>query len=111
MENEELIAFNIISNSGEASTLFYKGIDLLDQGLFDEAEELFNQASSILVQAHKQQTALLVNESSGEKLKPSLLLIHAQDHLMNVMQLKELSKVIKKLYLKVDSFKLESEMK
>jgi PTS system cellobiose-specific IIA component len=43
-----------------------------------------------LIAAHKVQTELIQQESSGDKLELSLLMVHAQDHLMTSMLAKDL---------------------
>jgi len=55
------------------------------RGQFSEAEELLKQANEEMNTAHGFQTELLNNEAGGESTDISLILIHAQDHLMNAL--------------------------
>ncbi|EAG9877164.1 PTS lactose/cellobiose transporter subunit IIA, partial [Listeria monocytogenes] len=51
-----------------------------------------------LLEAHHSQTSLIQGEARGEKAEVSLLLVHAQDHLMNAITFKDLAKEIVDLY-------------
>ncbi|MOA67136.1 Lichenan-specific phosphotransferase enzyme IIA component [compost metagenome] len=48
--------------------------------------------------AHKIQTSLLQQEASGNKYEVSVLLIHAQDHLMNAITVIDLAETIVDLF-------------
>ena len=48
-------------------------------------------AEKELSQAHNVQTSLIQNEANGQKTEISLLMVHAQDHLMTSMTLKSLA--------------------
>ena len=57
-----------------------------------------NEAKQLQLKAHNAQTELLVQEANGEQTQFSMLLIHAQDHLMNSITFVDLSKEIIELY-------------
>lgn len=63
-------------------------------GEFTTAEELLEKAGVELNKAHKIQTALIQDETRGESTEITMLLIHAQDHLMNAMTARDFSKEI-----------------
>jgi PTS system cellobiose-specific IIA component len=63
-----------------------------------QARHLLAQASEELRQAHQIQTTLIQKEASGEKTEATLLMIHAQDHLMNAITVKELAAEFVDLY-------------
>ena len=44
------------------------------------------------------QTQLLTKEANGERSEVSLLMVHAQDHLMNAMTVKDLATEIVDIY-------------
>jgi len=46
------------------------------------------------------QTNLIHNEANGNKAEVSLLLVHAQDHLMNAITIKDMAKEFVDLYEK-----------
>ena len=98
MEN---IIFSLISYSGEARSLCMEAMSSARQGHFEEAKEKLKSAEECLSNAHKAQTDLIQKEAGGEKTEISLLLIHAQDHLMTSMTLREVALEMLELYKKV----------
>lgn len=51
-----------------------------------------------MAEAHKTQTRLIQDEINGEKVDTSLLMIHAQDHLMTALSEKSLIEKMIELY-------------
>ena len=87
----ESIIFSLISHSGEARSLCMEALAKAREGDFIQAEDNLKAAEECLVRAHASQTGLIQKEAGGEKTEISLLLIHAQDHLMNAITVKELA--------------------
>lgn len=105
MENKEEmldVAMNIIAFSGEARSNFMLALDLLKENNFEEANECINKGKEKLVKAHTYQTKLIQKECSGENLNTSILIIHAQDHLMSTIVIKDLLKTFIDLYKKIE---------
>lgn len=102
MESNEENLLNIIVNSGEAKSLAYESIQLAKKGDFEAAEQKLNEAKQVQVEAHNAQTELLVKEVNGEQTPISILLIHAQDHLMNSITFLDLSKEMVELYRRLE---------
>lgn len=94
----ETIVFTIISESGEAKSLCMEAIDFAKQGAFDKAEQCIEEAERKLASVHLKQTSLIQSEAQGNRIEISLLLIHAQDHLMNAGILKDLGREFIELY-------------
>lgn len=90
----EEIIMNLIVHSGEVRSYSMEAIQYAKKGDIDEAKELIEKASTELSQAHSVQTSLIQKEASGEKTEVSLLMVHAQDHLMTSMTLKYLASEI-----------------
>jgi len=90
----EQIIFSLISYSGEAKSYCMEAMALARAGQFKEAHEKIELAEECLLKAHQSQTSLIQNEAAGEKTEISLLLIHAQDHLMNTLTIKALAQEI-----------------
>ena len=88
--NLEGIIFNIIACSGTAKSMCFEALQLAKAGNFQEADDLIVDANKELSKTHGMQTSLIQGEAAGEKTEVSLLLVHAQDHLMNAMLAKEL---------------------
>ncbi|QIZ06453.1 PTS lactose/cellobiose transporter subunit IIA [Priestia megaterium] len=85
---DEIMA--IITHAGDAKSDAYEALELAKEGDFDTAAKLMKQAKATMIEAHKAQTQLLQREAQGEDLKISILLIHAQDHLMTSKLAQEL---------------------
>ncbi len=82
IKNEE-VSMMMILHAGDAMNLAMSALRQVRGEHYDEAMELIEQARSKSVEAHKIQTELLQRLMSGEKVEMDLLLVHAQDHLMN----------------------------
>ncbi len=94
----ELIIINLIANSGEARSLAMEAIHLAKEGKIEEAQISIEASGEKLGLAHKSQTELIQGEARGNLTQPSLLLIHAQDHLMNAITIKDLATEMVELY-------------
>lgn len=81
----------IIIHGGNARSYAMRAIAEAKKANFDEAEKLLEESSEELNKAHRIQTDLIQAESRGEKTELSLLMVHAQDHLMNAMTVRDLS--------------------
>lgn len=99
----EDIAMHLIANSGEARSEAFIALQEAKKGNFEEAHIHMQRSESLSLLAHKAQTELLVNEANGVKNDLSILLIHAQDHLMASLLAKELiSEIIELHQIKAD---------
>jgi PTS system cellobiose-specific IIA component len=97
---EECI-FTIISFSGDAKSSAMEAIFHAKKGDFQKADECLIEASKKLEMAHNEQTKLIQTEASGNKVDVTLLLVHAQDHLMNSIIVKDLAVEFVDLYKKL----------
>ncbi|WP_042349708.1 PTS lactose/cellobiose transporter subunit IIA [Bacillus massiliigorillae] len=97
----ETIIMNIILHSGNARSIAMEAIQEAKKGNFEVAEKYIEEATQSLGDAHKSQTALIQGEARGEKSEVSILLIHAQDHLMTAMTLKDLAAEMVELYKRI----------
>lgn len=88
----------LILHSGNVKSDCMEAIQLAKQGNVSAAKEKIILANKSLVEAHHSQTALLTQEARGEKVEVSIMLIHAQDHLMNAITFKDLAIEIIDLY-------------
>lgn len=89
MINEEQI-MGIIMHGGNARSLCISAMKKLENKDIEAAKKLVNEANIELGEAHKIQTELIQQESNGEKVEISLLMVHAQDHLMNAITVRDL---------------------
>lgn len=97
---EELI-FKIIVNGGDARSRAMNAISEAKKGNIDRANDLIEEANSFLNNAHDVQTELIQNEAAGNKTEMSLLMVHAQDHLMNAMTVRDMAKEFIDMYKEV----------
>lgn len=101
--NIEEISFQIILNGGNARVLAMEAINLAKSEEFELAEQKIEEANESMRSAHHYQTNLIQKEANGEKIETKILLIHAQDHLMNAMTVIDLAKELMSVYKKMDS--------
>ncbi len=99
----ETVIFSLISHSGDAKSNCMEALALAREGKYVEAENKLKEAETSLSLAHKSQTELIQKEAGGEKIEVSLLLIHAQDHLMNSITVKDLAYEIIALNKKIEA--------
>lgn len=87
----ENIVMQIIINSGEARSFCLNAIKEGRKGNLDVASELLQKAKHSLSIAHNSQTELLHQEANGNTQEVSLVMVHAQDHLMNALTVRDLA--------------------
>lgn len=80
----------IILNAGDARSKCLMALKFARKGMFEKAKEQLNQVSQSMVLAHDVQTKLIQKEISGHKQEVSLLMVHAQDHLMTAMAIRDM---------------------
>ncbi|WP_125702214.1 PTS lactose/cellobiose transporter subunit IIA [Lacticaseibacillus daqingensis] len=90
MDEQELAVFNIISLAGDSRTLAFEALRLARQGDFDQADAKLEAARKASVEVHKLQTEMITKEAQGEHQNVSLLMVHAQDHLMTSLLARDL---------------------
>ncbi len=99
-EFEEII-MGLIINSGQARSIAYAALQKAKQGDFAQAKKMMEQSRTALNEAHKIQTRLIGDDQGLGKTKVSLVLVHAQDHLMTSMLARELVTELIELHEKI----------
>ncbi|WP_042221681.1 PTS lactose/cellobiose transporter subunit IIA [Oceanobacillus manasiensis] len=102
MDYQQII-MEIIVNGGNARSNALLGIKEAKNGEITKAKELIELAEQDLSKAHRVQTDLIQAETRGEKSEITLLMVHAQDHLMNAMTVKELATELIDVYQKMNN--------
>lgn len=97
-EETTMLGFEIVAYAGDARSKLLEALNLAQQGDFNEAEQLIEEANQCIVSAHNAQTDLLAKEASGEDIAYSVTMMHGQDHLMTTLLLKDMMKHIVELY-------------
>ncbi|WP_042277830.1 PTS lactose/cellobiose transporter subunit IIA [Faecalimicrobium dakarense] len=95
------ISFNIIAHAGDAKGLAFEAIREAKAGNIEAARENIAKSKEGMVVAHRFQTELIQNEASGNKTEMSVILVHAQDHLMNAMNFQQLAEEFIDLYERI----------
>lgn len=98
MSEMEQKIFRIILHAGQAKNEAMEAVDLAMDGFVKQAEAKLEKAREELDLAHGLHTELLGQEARGElRSSPSLLLVHAENHLMSGGTELRLSSTITKL--------------
>lgn len=108
-ETIQAVAFEIILNSGDGRNNIHESFELMREGDFTKAENKLKEANEKLVNSHKSQTNLLKEYASGEKLEMDIIMVHAQDHLMTTMTLREIALEMMEMYKELKKVKLENK--
>jgi PTS system cellobiose-specific IIA component len=102
MENLEVTIMNLIVDSGGARSFAMEAIGYAKANQMEEADKALQEANEQLVKAHNSQTALIHQEAGGDPVPLSLLMVHAQDHLMTSMVVRDLATEMIDLYKRIE---------
>jgi len=100
MDYEEKV-MQLIVNGGNARSKSIEAIHIAKEGKIDEARALLEKASDDLAKAHEIQMQFIQDEANGNTQKVTILMAHAQDHLMNAITVKDLAAEFIDLYEKL----------
>lgn len=100
MNKEEvaMIGFEVVAFAGEARSKLMEALNEAEKGNYVLADELVEEANVSLIEAHKSQTQMLAAEARGENIELGFIMVHAQDHLMTTMLLKDTIKHLFNIY-------------
>lgn len=96
----QLVAFNIILHSGNAKTKIHMAFKSMREADFNTTTQLLEEANQEILEAHKSQTELLQSYANGTKIDMEIIMVHAQDHLMTTMTMREIAIEMSYLYKK-----------
>lgn len=102
MNEIELVCFKMISTLGAARSAFMEAMVAAKKGNFEEAQSLIEEGQQQRLKGHEIHFELLQKDSSGNRVPFSLLLLHAEDQLMNAELLQVTSEEILALYQRLD---------
>ncbi|MFH5835861.1 PTS lactose/cellobiose transporter subunit IIA [Proteiniclasticum sp. C24MP] len=91
MEDLEVIIMQLITYAGDARSLAIEAIRMARKSDFHKADDLLVKCNETIIKAHSFQTELIIAESNGNKMSMTLLMVHAQDHVMNALTIKEIA--------------------
>lgn len=101
-EELELTTIEIVAYAGDARSKYIEALNAANEGNYDKAEALIEEGNELITEAHNVQTQMIQMEATGQKVEIGFLVVHAQDHLMTVMLLRDLVKNFVNLYKKVN---------
>jgi len=103
IQPEELqgVAFQIILESGDGRGMIHQAFTLMREAKFAEADAKLEMAKDTIIKAHGTHADLLQKYASGINFDIDILMVHAQDHLMTTLMLKEIAIEMLHLYKKV----------
>ncbi len=90
-EDFDSVVMELVVNAGDGRSLAIQAIREARAGKFQEAQQLIDQCQEALIRCHESQTELIQSELQGNPIPMSLLMVHAQDHIMNAMTVKDLA--------------------
>ncbi|MBO8163583.1 MAG: PTS lactose/cellobiose transporter subunit IIA [Brevibacillus sp.] len=94
MVSDEQVAFQIILHSGNARSNILQALAEFKQDRIDQYEQLMERAEQDLLTAHQNHFRMIQKEAESGEQKLSLLLVHAEDHLMSTMTMKDIVKAM-----------------
>lgn len=97
MDYQEIM-LKIIVNGGDARSHSMEAIQFAKMGKITEARKAIIKANENLGEAHKVQTHLIQEEAAGNSMEVTLLMVHAQDHLMNAITIKDIAQEFVDMY-------------
>ncbi|MBG9982108.1 PTS lactose/cellobiose transporter subunit IIA [Aerococcaceae bacterium DSM 111020] len=97
----EEIIFQIIAKSGNGKALAYEAINESFVGNFEQAKKLLKEADESLKEAHNTQTQLITDEVNGKQIEITMLFVHAQDHLMSAVEVRDLANLFIKQNIRI----------
>lgn len=89
---EEQISMHLILHSGSARSKVIQALRQYGAGKEAESKQLIEEAEADLQVAHHIHFQMVEREAKGEKNEFSMLLVHAEDHLMSTLTMKDLIK-------------------
>ena len=97
----EETVMGLIINAGMSRSLCFEALRQARAGQFAEADDLLRQAAEAANAAHAVQTRRIEADEGEGKIPVTLILVHAQDHLMTAMLARELVTELIELHRKL----------
>ena len=97
LDLEEAV-MGIIVNAGQSLSLCFEALRHARTGMFTKADGLLAAAIEAGKEAHAVQTKLIEEDEGEGKTKMTLIMVHAQDHLMTSILCRELVTELIEIY-------------
>ena len=108
MTNEK-VSFQMISLAGDAFSKLVEALRLTRSGDEELSKQRIEESEKLMNEAHNLQTQLIVKEARGEDNKFSVLLIHAQDTLMNTILMSTITNEMIEMYKSLKNGEIANE--
>lgn len=99
-EQLEMQLMNLILQAGICRSALMEALQYAKKQQFEELDRLLKQADDALLAAHHAQTELIGQDEGEGKLPVTIIMVHAQDHVMNAVLLMDIIKEFIELYRK-----------
>ncbi len=94
----EMVVFHLIAHSSDAKSASMESIKHARKGDYEKAYLCIKKATESISEAHKIQCELMEKESKGRKTELSLLMVHAQDSLVNAVTIRDMAQEMVNIY-------------
>ena len=100
MEKEKIqsIAFEVITLASEAMDACFRSLKAAKEGDRKASKTFMDQYDAVISKAHKTQMSLISNEARGVEMPYSIIMVHAQDHLMQAIFIQRVIKELIEVY-------------
>ncbi len=95
-------SMQLILHSGTGRSMAIEAVrNLLQDGKVEPAKQKISAAGKEIGEAHNIQTAMMSAECDGQEVEKSILLIHAQDHFMTALAVRDMAQLMVEMYEKL----------
>ena len=92
-------SMQLILHSGTGRSMVIEAVrNLLKDGDVAAAKKKITEAGKEIGEAHDIQTAMMSAECDGQPVEKSILLIHAQDHFMTALAVRDMALLMIEMY-------------
>lgn len=92
-------SMQLILHSGTGRSMAIEAVrELFKNGDVKAAKKKISEAGKEIGEAHDIQTALMSAECDGQQIEKSILLIHAQDHFMTALAVRDMAQLMVEMY-------------
>ncbi len=96
-------SMQLILHSGTGRSMVIEAVrELLETGDVEVAKAKIKEAGKEIGEAHNIQTAMMAAECDGHPVEKSILLIHAQDHFMTALAVRDMAQLMTEMYEKLN---------
>ena len=92
----------LILHSGTGRSMVIEAVrEMLKTGDIEAAKKKIEAGGKEIGEAHQMQTDLISAECDGQEIEKSVLLIHAQDHFMTALAVRDMASLMVDMYEKL----------